>query len=307
MNWRRSTELHAPVQREGRRHRRGHHRPRPAARTARRCPPRHRPRPVRRRGPTPGLFRRRPARGPRRQLATARPRRTKRFFTEAQRVALATTYDQCAAEHCDRPYAWTDLHHEDPWAKGGPTDLHLGVPCAAPTTAEHTTPIRARDSRTDSCPTSVGVGEFGSARSPRSWSPAVVHVLIAVATDAASRKVVASGSWARDGPRSRGRAHLVVVRRASTGRRCRDDGEQQRADDGGLDATAPRPTARAWSTPGRRRAGASSHGCPPSSDDRVDRSCTTSQAGSPAGRCRPQTGTTDGRNSDGTEGRVGPA
>ena len=58
--------------------------------------------------------------------------RTKRFFTEAQRVALATTYDQCAAEHCDRPYAWTDLHHEYPWAKGGPTDLHLGVPLCGP-------------------------------------------------------------------------------------------------------------------------------------------------------------------------------
>jgi len=58
--------------------------------------------------------------------------RTKRFFTEAQRVALATTYDQCAAEHCDRPYAWTDLHHEDPWSKGGSTDLHLGVPLCGP-------------------------------------------------------------------------------------------------------------------------------------------------------------------------------
>ena len=58
--------------------------------------------------------------------------RTKRFFTEAQRVALATTYDRCAAEHCDRPYAWTDLHHEDPWADGGQTDLHLAVPLCGP-------------------------------------------------------------------------------------------------------------------------------------------------------------------------------
>ena len=54
--------------------------------------------------------------------------RSKRFFTESQRVALATTYDQCAAEHCDRPYSWTELHHEDPWAAGGSTDLHLAVP-----------------------------------------------------------------------------------------------------------------------------------------------------------------------------------
>ncbi|PRY54892.1 uncharacterized protein DUF222 [Knoellia remsis] len=57
--------------------------------------------------------------------------RTQRFFTEAQRVALATTYDTCAADGCDRPYAWSELHHEDPWAAGGcegPTDLHLAVP-----------------------------------------------------------------------------------------------------------------------------------------------------------------------------------
>ena len=54
--------------------------------------------------------------------------RTKRFFTESQRVALATTYDSCAADGCDRPFAWSELHHEDPWARGGATDLSLGVP-----------------------------------------------------------------------------------------------------------------------------------------------------------------------------------
>ncbi len=54
--------------------------------------------------------------------------RSNRFFSEAQRVALATTYDECAAEGCDRPYAWSELHHEDPWSRGGTTDLHLAVP-----------------------------------------------------------------------------------------------------------------------------------------------------------------------------------
>ncbi len=54
--------------------------------------------------------------------------RANRFFTEAQRVALATTYDECASEGCDRPYAWSELHHEDPWAKDGRTDLQLAVP-----------------------------------------------------------------------------------------------------------------------------------------------------------------------------------
>ena len=52
----------------------------------------------------------------------ARPRPVQRFFTEAQRVALALTYDTCAADDCDRPYAWTEQHHEDPWATGGRTD-----------------------------------------------------------------------------------------------------------------------------------------------------------------------------------------
>ncbi|GAA2161899.1 HNH endonuclease signature motif containing protein [Pedococcus bigeumensis] len=54
--------------------------------------------------------------------------RTQRFFTEAQRVALSMTYDSCAAEDCDRPYAWTEHHHEDPWARGGRTDLDQAVP-----------------------------------------------------------------------------------------------------------------------------------------------------------------------------------
>ena len=54
--------------------------------------------------------------------------RTHRFFSEAQRVALATTYDECSAEGCDRPFAWSELHHEDPWARGGATDLALAVP-----------------------------------------------------------------------------------------------------------------------------------------------------------------------------------
>lgn len=54
--------------------------------------------------------------------------RSQRYFTEAQRVALALTYDTCAADHCDRPYAWTEHHHEDPWATGGRTDLDLAVP-----------------------------------------------------------------------------------------------------------------------------------------------------------------------------------
>ncbi|WP_195908112.1 HNH endonuclease signature motif containing protein [Nostocoides sp. HKS02] len=54
--------------------------------------------------------------------------RAGRFFTEHQRTALAARYTACAADTCDRPYAWTELHHENPWSAGGATDLHLAVP-----------------------------------------------------------------------------------------------------------------------------------------------------------------------------------
>ena len=54
--------------------------------------------------------------------------RTQRFFTETHRVALATRHTTCLADGCDRPYAWTDLHHQDPWATGGRTDLDKAEP-----------------------------------------------------------------------------------------------------------------------------------------------------------------------------------
>ena len=54
--------------------------------------------------------------------------RTDRFFTEHHRVALATAYDTCAATGCDRPYAWSELHHQDPWSRGGTTDLAQAIP-----------------------------------------------------------------------------------------------------------------------------------------------------------------------------------
>ena len=54
--------------------------------------------------------------------------RADRFFSEAQRVALATLYTECAAVDCDRPYAWCELHHQDPWSRGGRTDLDKAVP-----------------------------------------------------------------------------------------------------------------------------------------------------------------------------------
>ncbi len=54
--------------------------------------------------------------------------RQNRFFNDHQRTALATIYETCAAEDCDRPYAWSELHHEDPWSRGGLSDLDKAVP-----------------------------------------------------------------------------------------------------------------------------------------------------------------------------------
>ena len=54
--------------------------------------------------------------------------RTQRLFTEAQRTALATRHTTCAAEGCDRPYAWCELHHRHPWSQGGTTNLRDAIP-----------------------------------------------------------------------------------------------------------------------------------------------------------------------------------
>lgn len=54
--------------------------------------------------------------------------RQRRLFTDNQRMALATRYDECAAEGCDRPFAWTEVHHLRPWEAGGFTDLDNAAP-----------------------------------------------------------------------------------------------------------------------------------------------------------------------------------
>ena len=54
--------------------------------------------------------------------------RESRLFSEAQRVAAGLAHDTCAADGCERPYAWCELHHRQPWADGGRTDLRNAVP-----------------------------------------------------------------------------------------------------------------------------------------------------------------------------------
>lgn len=58
--------------------------------------------------------------------------RTRRLHTTKQRQALALTYDTCAIAGCDRPFAWTEIHHLRPWAEGGRTDLTNAVPLCWP-------------------------------------------------------------------------------------------------------------------------------------------------------------------------------
>ena len=54
--------------------------------------------------------------------------RQRRLFSEAQRVAGAITHTSCAADGCQTPYAWCELHHRIPWSHGGHTDLNDMIP-----------------------------------------------------------------------------------------------------------------------------------------------------------------------------------
>jgi hypothetical protein len=51
-----------------------------------------------------------------------------RFYTKAQSVALSAIHETCAAEGCDRPFAWCEIHHRRSWSEGGPTDLDNAAP-----------------------------------------------------------------------------------------------------------------------------------------------------------------------------------
>ena len=54
--------------------------------------------------------------------------RTRRLFSKPQRVAMAIRQSfRCAAEGCERPTAWCDAHHLQPWIRDGHTNLDDGV------------------------------------------------------------------------------------------------------------------------------------------------------------------------------------
>jgi len=54
--------------------------------------------------------------------------RRSRLYTDTQRAALGLTHHSCAAAGCDRPFAWTEIHHRRAWARGGRTDLSNAIP-----------------------------------------------------------------------------------------------------------------------------------------------------------------------------------
>jgi hypothetical protein len=54
--------------------------------------------------------------------------RTARLANVAIQRAVRLLHDTCAAEGCERPVAWCELHHRLPWSEGGPTSLDNTIP-----------------------------------------------------------------------------------------------------------------------------------------------------------------------------------
>ena len=54
--------------------------------------------------------------------------RESRLHSKSQRIALSGRHDTCAAEGCQRPFAWCEIHHPHSWAAGGRTDLDNALP-----------------------------------------------------------------------------------------------------------------------------------------------------------------------------------
>jgi hypothetical protein len=58
--------------------------------------------------------------------------REQRLFDRYQKIAINHRYAGCAADNCDRPPAWVEYHHEDPWQRGGKTDAKRGISLCPP-------------------------------------------------------------------------------------------------------------------------------------------------------------------------------
>ena len=80
--------------------------------------------------------------------------RERRLFSKHQRIALAQQYGGCAVTNCDRPPAWAEVHHLDPWSAGGRTDLDRGLPLCP---AHHRMADHPGRWTCAGCPTAAGV------------------------------------------------------------------------------------------------------------------------------------------------------
>jgi hypothetical protein len=54
--------------------------------------------------------------------------RAQRLHTKAQRRALSISHDTCAAQGCQRPFAWCEVHHPHAWSDGGTTSINNAIP-----------------------------------------------------------------------------------------------------------------------------------------------------------------------------------
>ncbi len=54
--------------------------------------------------------------------------RTRRLHSHHQRKALSLVHDTCAIGTCERPFAWSEIHHLIPWSHHGDTDLDDAIP-----------------------------------------------------------------------------------------------------------------------------------------------------------------------------------
>ena len=52
--------------------------------------------------------------------------RQRRFHTKAMRIAMGIRDGGCTVVGCDRPPAWCQAHHDQPWSSGGDTNLEDG-------------------------------------------------------------------------------------------------------------------------------------------------------------------------------------
>ena len=139
--------------------------------------------------------------------------------TKPNASPLGLVHDTCAADGCERPYAWCELHHRKPWSDGGRTDLRrrrTPLPLPPSTHPRHRLPASVPARRT--CPLQqadvMGARRMSSSCSVlRLGAQRAGHVVAALAARSAWRR-----GW-RGRTRARRRAGRAARgRRAAPGR-----------------------------------------------------------------------------------------